>query len=169
MNRKLNSILTLLLVLIAHITFAQQKTISGNVTDQDGLPLPGVNVLLKGTSTGTQTDFDGNYSIQAAQGDVLVFSFIGMEKKEYTVGAVNTIDVTLGSDSASLDEVVVVAYGTSSQAAFTGSANVIGSAELEQRNVTSPIAAIEGKATGVQFTSPAGPGESPGIVIRGVG
>ena len=68
MNRKLRSTLTLLLVLIAHISFAQQKTISGNVSDQDGLPLPGVNVLLKGTSTGTQTDFDGNYSIQAAQG-----------------------------------------------------------------------------------------------------
>ena len=169
MNRKLRSTLTLLLVLIAHISFAQQKTISGNVSDQDGLPLPGVNVLLKGTSTGTQTDFDGNYSIQAAQGDVLVFSFIGLETKEYTVGAVNTIDVTLGDDSASLDEVVVVAYGTTSQEAFTGSASVIGAADLENRNVTSPIAAIEGKATGVQFTSPSGPGESPGIVIRGVG
>jgi TonB-linked SusC/RagA family outer membrane protein len=169
MNRKLRSTLTLLLVLIAHISFAQQKTISGNVSDQDGLPLPGVNVLLKGTSTGTQTDFDGNYSIQAAQGDVLVFSFIGLETKEYTVGAVNTINVTLGDDSASLDEVVVVAYGTTSQEAFTGSASVIGAADLENRNVTSPIAAIEGKATGVQFTSPSGPGESPGIVIRGVG
>ena len=169
MNRKLCSTLTLLLVLIAHISFAQQKTISGNVSDQDGLPLPGVNVLLKGTSTGTQTDFDGNYSIQAAQGDVLVFSFIGLETKEYTVGAVNTINVTLGDDSASLDEVVVVAYGTTSQEAFTGSASVIGAADLENRNVTSPIAAIEGKATGVQFTSPSGPGESPGIVIRGVG
>ena len=169
MNRKLRSTLTLLLVLIAHISFAQQKTISGNVSDQDGLPLPGVNVLLKGTSTGTQTDFDGNYSIQAAQGDVLVFSFIGLETKEYTVGSVNTINVTLGDDSASLDEVVVVAYGTTSQEAFTGSASVIGAADLENRNVTSPIAAIEGKATGVQFTSPSGPGESPGIVIRGVG
>jgi TonB-linked SusC/RagA family outer membrane protein len=169
MNRKLRSTLTLLLVLIAHISFAQQKTISGNVSDQDGLPLPGVNVLLKDTSTGTQTDFDGNYSIQAAQGDVLVFSFIGLETKEYTVGAVNTINVTLGDDSASLDEVVVVAYGTTSQEAFTGSASVIGAADLENRNVTSPIAAIEGKATGVQFTSPSGPGESPGIVIRGVG
>ena len=169
MNRKLCSTLTLLLVLIAHISFAQQKTISGNVSDQDGLPLPGVNVLLKGTSTGTQTDFDGNYSIQAAQGDVLVFSFIGLETKEYTVGSVNTINVTLGDDSASLDEVVVVAYGTTSQEAFTGSASVIGAADLENRNVTSPIAAIEGKATGVQFTSPSGPGESPGIVIRGVG
>lgn len=166
---KLRSVLTLLLVLIVQLSFAQQKTITGTVTDEDGLPLPGVNVLKKGTSTGTQTDFDGKYSIQAEQGDVLVFSFLGMESKEQIIGAASIIDVTLGSDSAALEEVVVVAYGTSSEAAFTGSANVIGSAELEQRNVTSPIAAIEGKATGVQFTSPSGPGESPGIVIRGVG
>lgn len=169
MDTNLSRILTLILATVMQISFAQQKTITGTVTDEEGITLPGVNVLLKGTSTGTQTDFDGNYSIQAAQGDILVFSFLGMATTEYTVGSVNIVDVTMETDSAELDEVVVVAYGTSSQEAFTGSANVIGAAELEQRNVTSPIAAIEGKATGVQFTSPSGPGESPGIVIRGVG
>lgn len=169
MKKTLRLIFTLLLTLIAGITFAQEKTVTGTVTDSDGLPLPGVNVLIQGTNTGTQTDFDGNYSIQAEQGDILVFSFIGMESLEYTVGSVSIIDVAMDPDDAILDEVVVVAYGTSSQEAFTGSASVIGSAELETRNVTSAIAAIEGKATGVQFTSPSGPGESPGIVIRGVG
>lgn len=169
MRTNLGSILTLLLVFVVQISFAQQKTITGTVSDEEGLPLPGVNVLKKGTTTGTQTDFDGNYSIEAAQGDILVFSFLGMETQEYTVGAVNTVDVTMSADAASLDEVVVVAYGTSSLEAFTGSASVIGAEDLASRNVTSPIAAIEGKATGVQFTSPSGPGESPGIVIRGVG
>lgn len=169
MKVKLRSILTLILALVVQISFAQQKTITGTVSGEDGLPLPGVNVLKKGTSTGTQTDFDGNYSIEAAEGDILVFSFLGMESQEYTVGSVNIVDVTMTTDAASLDEVVVVAYGTSSLEAFTGSASVIGSEELASRNVTSPIAAIEGKATGVQFTSPTGPGESPGIVIRGVG
>ncbi len=169
MKVKLRSILTLLLALVVQISFAQEKTITGTVTDDDGLPLPGVNVIKKGTSTGTQTDFDGKYSIEATEGDILVFSFVGMDSQEYTVGSVNIVDVTMTTDAASLDEVVVVAYGTSSLEAFTGSASVIGSEELASRNVTSPIAAIEGKATGVQFTSPSGPGESPGIVIRGVG
>lgn len=157
------------MALVCEVGFAQEKTVTGTVTDSEGVPLPGVNVLIKGTNAGTQTDFDGNYSIQAEQGDVLVFSFVGMEQAEYTVGSVSIIDVSMSPDDAVLDEVVVVAYGTSSQEAFTGSADVIGAADLETRNVTSPIAAIEGRATGVQFTSPAGPGESPGIVIRGVG
>ncbi len=169
MKQKLRLLLILLIALITEVGLAQEKTVTGTVTDADGLPLPGVNVLIKGTATGTQTDFDGNYSIRAEQGDVLVFSFIGLEQAEYTVGSINRIDVTMQPDNAVLDEVVVVAYGTSTKEAFTGSASVIGSAELETRNVTSAIAAIEGKATGVQFTSPSGPGESPGIVIRGVG
>lgn len=169
MKRKLRLILTLLITLVAGITFAQEKTVTGTVTDSEGLPLPGVNVLIKGTNTGTQTDFDGNYSLQAEQGDILVFSFVGMAPLSYTVGSASIIDIVMEADDAVLDEVVVVAYGTSSLEAFTGSANVIGASDLESRNVTSPIAAIEGRATGVQFTSPSGPGESPGIVIRGVG
>lgn len=170
MRKKLTGILTLLLVLVVQLSFAQQKTITGTVIDESGLPLPGVNVLVQGTNTGTQTDFDGQYSIQASQGDELVFSFVGMQTARITVGAPSTINVTLGEDAASLDEVIVTAYGTSTKEAFTGSASVIGEAELAKRNVTSPIAAIEGNATGVQFTSGSGqPGSSPGIIIRGVG
>ncbi len=111
MKTNLSSILTLLLVLVAHISFAQEKTVSGNVTDEDGIPLPGVTVLVKGTNTGTQTDFDGNYSITASNGDVLAFSFIGMETIEFTVTNNDNIDVTLKTDSAQLDEVVVTALG----------------------------------------------------------
>ena len=79
MRTKLNGLLTLLLALVVHISFAQQKTVSGTVTDQGGLPLPGVNIVVEGTTTGTQTDFDGNYSIMAAQGETLLFTYIGQK------------------------------------------------------------------------------------------
>ena len=148
---------------------AQEKTVTGQVTDSSG-PLPGVSIVLKGTSTGTETDFDGNYTIKAQQGTVLVFSFLGMQTVEKIVGASNRIDVKLSEDANILDEVVVVAFGTTTKEAFTGSAAVIGEKELALRTVTSPIAAIEGKTTGVQFLSGTGqPGSSPSLVIRGVG
>ncbi len=170
MKFKQTWILIPFLLLFISFSYGQEKTITGNVTDKEGVPLPGVNVIIKGTSQGTQTDFDGIYTIQAAQGDVLVFSFLGMKSSEYTVGSINIVDVTMGADAEALDEVIVTAYGTSTKEAFTGSASVIGAADLAQRNVTSPIAAIEGRATGVQFTSASGqPGSSPSIVIRGVG
>lgn len=167
-----NYYLGIVLILFSITTaLAQEKTISGKVTSQgDGLPLPGVNVIVLGTSRGVQTDFDGNYSINASTGEVLQFSFIGMKEVQATVGANATINIVMQEDVSSLDEVVVVAYGTTTREAFTGSATVVGSDDLELRNVTSAIAAIEGRATGVQFTSTNGqPGSSPSIVIRGVG
>ena len=170
MKTKLRLFSTFLLAFMVQFAFAQEKTITGTVSGSDGLPLIGATVLVKGTNTGASTDFDGNYSIKAAQGATLVFSFVGYETQEVRVGSSNTINIVMQEDAAQLDEVVVVAYGTTSLEAFTGSASVVGSKELEIRNVTSPIAAIEGKATGVQFTSASGqPGSSPGIIIRGVG
>ena len=169
MKTKFNGILTLLLALVVQFSFAQQKTISGTVTDGTG-PLPGVTVLVKGTSNGTQTDFDGKFTIMASTGDVLTFSYMGMKSKDVKIGASSTLNVTMQEDANLLEEVIVTAYGTSTKEAFTGSASVIGAEDLAIRNVTSPIAAIEGKATGVQFTSASGqPGSSPGIIIRGVG
>jgi len=168
MKTKFNGILTLLLALVLQFSFAQEKTISGKVSDETG-PLPGVNVIVKGTNNGSQTDFEGNYSIIANTGDILVFSYVGMDTVEKTVGSSSTIDVVM-SGSNVLEEVIITAYGTSTKAAFTGAADVVGSKELELRSVTSAIAAIEGKATGVQFLSASGqPGSSPTIVIRGVG
>ncbi|CAM4239202.1 SusC/RagA family TonB-linked outer membrane protein [Gillisia limnaea] len=171
MKKRLNGILTLFLVFVVQLTFAQQRTVTGTVVSAaDGVTLPGVNVIIQGTSSGTQTDFDGNYSINVSQGDQLVFSYIGFEPRTVRVGAGNVIDVSLEVDAQSLDEVIVTAYGTSTKEAFTGSASVIGAEDIATRNVTSPIAAIEGRATGVQFTSASGqPGSSPNIVIRGVG
>jgi len=169
MKTKFNGILTLLLAFVVQFSFAQEKTISGTVTDGSG-PLPGVTILVKGTKTGTQTDFDGKFSLSVDTGKVLIFSYIGMKTVNVTVGSSNTVNVIMQEDANLLDEVIVTAYGTSTKEAFTGSASVVGEKDLSIRNVTSPIAAIEGKATGVQFTSASGqPGSSPGIIIRGVG
>ncbi|MBD0824169.1 SusC/RagA family TonB-linked outer membrane protein [Aestuariibaculum marinum] len=170
MKTKFSGILTLLLAFVVHLSYAQEKTISGTVIDSYGLPLPGATIIVKGTSSGTSSDFDGKYVIQANQGATLVFSFVGYTSEEVTVGASSTINVTMTEDAAALEEVVVVAFGTTTKEAFTGSASVVEAESLELRPLTSPIAAIEGNATGVQFLSASGsPGSSPSIVIRGVG
>ena len=161
-------VMLVLCFMTLNLVLAQTKTVTGTVTDESG-PLPGVSILIKGTTTGTETDFDGKYSISTKAGDVLVFSFVGMATQEKTVGISNIIDVVLNADNL-LDEVVVVAYGTTTKEAFTGAAEVVKSEDLELRSLTSPVAAIEGNVTGVQFLSASGqPGSSPGIVIRGVG
>ena len=94
MKTKFNGLLTLILALLVQISFAQEKTVSGTVSDSSG-SLPGVTVVIKGTSTGAQTDFDGKYSIKASAGDILVFSYLGYESAEKNVGSSNVIDVTL--------------------------------------------------------------------------
>ncbi len=160
---------SLLGLLALQLGWAQQKTITGTVNDETGLPLPGATVVVDGTTRGVATDFDGNFAIQASEGETLVISYIGYAEQRVTVESQDSFTVSLIPEGE-LDEVIVVAYGTSSLEAFTGSASVIGSDKLIQRNVTSPIAAIEGNATGVQFISPSGqPGSSPEIIIRGVG
>lgn len=148
---------------------SQEMTIRGTVSDSSGT-LPNVSISVKDTQQGTESDFDGKYSINASKGDVLVFNYLGYKAVEKTVGNSKIINVIMTEDSNILDEVVVVAFGTTTKEAFTGSVSVVGSKDLELRTVTSPIAAIEGKATGVQFLSGTGqPGSSPDIVIRGVG
>ena len=110
MKTKFSGILTLLLAFVVQFTFAQEKTITGTVSDETG-PLPGVSVLIKGTTNGTETDFDGKYSIDTKVGDVLVYSFVGMKSQEKTVGVSNTIDVVLEADNI-LDEVIVTGQGS---------------------------------------------------------
>ena len=113
MKTKFSGILTLLLAFVVQFTFAQEKTITGTVTDETG-PLPGVSVIIKGTTSGTETDFDGKYSIQANVGDVLVFSFVGMATQEKTVGTLNVIAVMLIADNV-LEEVIVTGQGSGIQ------------------------------------------------------
>lgn len=170
MRTKLTLMLTPLLVLCMAFSYGQEKTIRGNVTDHNGLPLPGVSIVVVGTTSGTQTDFDGNYTITADIGQTLRYSYVGQKTTDRKIGAATTINVRMDEDAQALEEVVVVAYGSTTKEAFTGSAEVVKSEDLELRSLTSPIAAIEGNVTGVQFLSASGqPGSSPGIVIRGVG
>ena len=110
MKTKFNGILTLLLALIVQVSFAQEKTVSGTVSDESG-SLLGVSILIKGTTTGSETDFDGNYSIRAKSGDVLVYSYLGYKTVEKTVGISNTINVTLEEDANVLEEIVIVGQG----------------------------------------------------------
>ena len=168
MRTKFNGLLTLLLVLLVQFTFAQEKTISGTVSDETG-PLPGVNVIVKGTSNGTQTDFDGNFSIKANNGDVIVFSYVGMESKEKTVGQSSTIDVSMTAGNL-LEEVVVVGYGTSTKQAFTGSAIAVKSENIQAKSVSNISQALAGEVAGVTVVTTSGqPGSAATIRIRGFG
>lgn len=169
MKTKLKGIVTLLIALVVQISFAQEKTISGTVSDSSG-SLPGVSVLVKGTKTGTETDFNGKYTIKAKTGDILVFSYLGYKTSEKTVGSNNIINVTLQEDSSSLDEVVVVAYGSQSRASLTGSISVIDAKQIENATFANPIQGLEGLASGLRIIQSSGqPGDDPIIRIRGFG
>lgn len=93
-NRKLLFSFSILMMLTCYFSFAQSKTVSGTVTDDQGLPLPGVNITIQGTTTGTQTDFDGNYSISAAEGETLVFSYLGFQNQQVIITSTSTYNVT---------------------------------------------------------------------------
>ncbi|KAB1155205.1 TonB-dependent receptor [Tenacibaculum aiptasiae] len=166
MRTKFNGILTLLLVLFVQISFAQEKTISGTVSDESG-PLPGVTVLKKGTTQGTETDFDGNYTIKAKVGDVLVFSFVGMKSAEKAVTNANTINVVMQNDNV-LDEIVVVGYGKTTQRDLTTNISSV-SAETVQSVTSANISgALQGAASGVQITQLSGaPGGEVRVRVRG--
>ncbi len=167
MKTKFNGILTLFLALIVQISFAQEKTISGNVSDETG-PLPGVSIQKKGTAQGTETDIDGNYSIKATTGDVLVFSFIGMASVEKTVGTSNIINVSLTGDNV-LEEVVVTALGIKKETRGVGySVQKVGSDAITKSNAGDAISALTGQASGVQVINASGSaGAGSRIVIRG--
>lgn len=169
MKTKFNGILTLLFALMVQITFAQEKTISGIVSDASG-PLPGVSVVIKGTSKGTQTNFDGQYQISVKVGDVLTFSFVGMKTVTATVASNNLINVSMEEDSSLLEEVLVVAYGTAKKSDFTGSATKISSEMMDTKPVTNISRVIEGTSAGVVVNSGSGqPGAGQDIRIRGFG
>ncbi|MEP3378999.1 MAG: TonB-dependent receptor plug domain-containing protein, partial [Maribacter dokdonensis] len=147
-----------------------QTTITGNVTDATGQPLPGVNVLIKGTTIGTQSDFDGNYAIDVTDGTALVFSYIGMLTKEVAIDNRSVVNVILQEDVASLDEVVVVAYGTSTKESITGSVGVVRSEELEQVPVSTFEQTLRGSTAGLQASAVDGaPGGNTQVRIRGIG
>ncbi|HEY9167986.1 MAG TPA: TonB-dependent receptor plug domain-containing protein [Lutibacter sp.] len=169
MKTKFNGFLTLLLALLVQITFAQEKTVTGTVSDASG-PLPGVTVLIKGTKTGTQTDFDGNYSVRVNTGAILQYSFVGMKTVEQTVGASNSINIMMQEDAQSLEEVVVVGYGTQKKSEVTGSISQVKGDAIASLATPSFESQLAGRAAGVQVSQQTGVlGETPRIRIRGIG
>jgi len=167
MKTKFTMMLTLFMALIVQVTFAQQKTVSGTVSDENGLPLIGATVVISGTSSGTTTDFDGNYKINASSGDVLNFSYVGYESQYITVGASNTVNVSMQSDNT-LDEVVVTAQGIKREKKALGYAvTTIKSEAIENKPETDIAKLLTGKVSGVQVNTAGGfLGESPNVIIR---
>ncbi|TYA74689.1 SusC/RagA family TonB-linked outer membrane protein [Seonamhaeicola marinus] len=169
MKVKKRYLLLVLLVFCVSLGFAQERTITGKVVDKDNLPLPGATVLVKNTSKGTSTDFDGVYSIKASQGETLVFSFVGYASKEITVGSSNTITAVLAEDAATLEEVVVVAYGSQTKKSVVGSIAEVSAGVIEKQQVIDVTSSIQGSVPGVNIISSGGqPGNNPTIRIRGV-
>ncbi|TVZ54958.1 TonB-linked SusC/RagA family outer membrane protein [Lutibacter sp. Hel_I_33_5] len=146
-----------------------QSAISGTVTSsEDNQPIPSVNVIVKGTTNGTSTDFDGKYTINASAGDVLVFSFLGYKTSEKIVGNSTTINVVLDTDSAQLDEIVVIGYGTARKTDLTGSISSISSKDFERQPITRAEDALQSRTAGVSVTRNSGaPGGDIKIRVRG--
>ncbi|NSW94989.1 MAG: TonB-dependent receptor [Bacteroidales bacterium] len=147
----------------------QQKRVTGQVSDAAGNPLPGVNILEKGTINGTITDANGNYTINvASERSVLAFSFIGYVPQEITVGPLSTINVTLAEAVSALDEIVVVGYSTQARKSLTGSVSTVNAAALAESAAINPITRLQGKVAGVSILNQHTPGEGSTIRIRGI-
>lgn len=162
--------LLLVLVLFCFGFVSAQQTVTGTVTDANNFGLPGVNVIIQGSSTGTTTDFDGNYTLANVPSDgVLVFSFVGFTTKAVSVEGKSTLNVVLAEDVSQLSEVVVVGYGTQSRAEVTGAISSIDSEAITSVPVATADQALQGRAAGVTVINSGSPGADPVVRIRGLG
>lgn len=155
------------LLLMTNSLFAQEKTVTGTVTDSANEPLIGASVVIQGTANGTITDIDGKYSIIASPENVLEFSYVGMVKKDVKVGSQNVINVTLEEDSQMLAETVVIGYGSAKKRDLTGSITNIKGAEIANKPSTNPLSSLQGKVAGVQIINSGQAGADPEIRVRG--
>ncbi len=167
MKTKFNGILTLLLAFVVQLSFAQEKTISGTVVDETNMPLPGATVVIKGTQTGASTDFDGNYSISANEGDVLTFSYVGYADQDATVGASNSININLVLDNALEDIVITGVAGATSRKKLSVTVNKVSAKDLENAPTSSAASALQGKVAGATVTNMGQPGSGATIQLRG--
>jgi len=159
----------LILLITASVLYGQSRTVSGKVTDSEGEPLPGVTIIVKGTTTGAVSDIDGNYSLTADNGSVLVFSFVGFESHEISLGSRTVVDLTM-SGLTELSEVVIVGYGSQRQEDLTGAIQVIGAEKLAEMPAASFQDALQGNAPGLQVVAQDGaPGAGISIRVRGIG
>lgn len=165
MKTFLNSLI--LLALFFPLTLLSQTEISGNVADEANVPLPGVNVIVKGTTTGTSTDFDGNYILKVNRGDILVFSFLGFTTQEISYNGQNNLNVVLIENAAQLNEVVVIGYGTTTVKDATGSVVAVTEKDFNKGNNVTAENLISGRVAGVTVTTGGAPGDGSAIRIRG--
>ncbi|GAB5401255.1 MAG: SusC/RagA family TonB-linked outer membrane protein [Aureisphaera sp.] len=170
MRTKFSGILTLLLAFVVQLTFAQEKTVSGTITDETNLPLPGVNVIVKGTSNGTQTDFDGNYSINVGVGQTLVYSYLSYKTEERGVSAgTSNISFAMQPDASILNEVVVTGFAVKKEKKALGySVSSIQQESIKESPQTDLTRVLTGKAAGVNITTQNGlSGSANKVIIRG--
>jgi TonB-dependent SusC/RagA subfamily outer membrane receptor len=160
-----------LFLLFFNSAYAQQPvSITGTVTDAvTGETLIGVSVIVKGTNTGTQTDLNGEFSIQAPSNSTIVFTYIGFVTQEIALSDQTNLQVKLESDAQQLEQVVVVGYGTQRRIDVTGSVASVRGEDISRQASVNPISALQGKAAGVNITNTGAPGSAPTITIRGTG
>ncbi|SIQ35660.1 SusC/RagA family TonB-linked outer membrane protein [Maribacter ulvicola] len=166
--KKLKSLMVFLLMGMSSVLWAQ-TSVTGMVVDDQGLPIPGATVVVKGTSNGTVTDFDGNFSISLENGDILSFSYLGYTSVEVAYTGQPNLSISLMEDAAQLDEVVVIGYGGVKSKDLTGAVKVIGTEDFNKGISNSPGQLLQGKIAGVNVTTGSGePGSAIDINIRGV-
>lgn len=153
------------------LTMQQKNTVSGKVTDTSGQPLPGVTVVIKGTTQGTITEANGRYSIaDVPENAVLQFSFVGMKTQEFSAAGKTTINVTMQEETIGIDEVVAVGYGVEKKKLITGATSQVKGDDLAKMNTTNPLQALQGKTPGVNISSTSGqPGAAMKVTVRGLG
>lgn len=161
----------LLVFLMTTVTgFAQNKTVSGIVVDKAGEAVIGASVLVKGTSNGTITDFDGKFTLSnVPEKGIITITYIGYEGQDISIAEKNTLKVILAEDTETLDEVVVVGYGTQKKTDLTGSVMSVKSEDITSVTANNPVQALQGRVTGVSVVTDSRPGKSPTLRIRGNG
>src|SRR3972149_2239777 len=171
LNKQTRVFIVLLLVLIYFNVSGQNLKVTGTVTSaSDNNPLPGVNILIKGTSVGSITDIDGNYSITLPDlNSVLVFSYVGYVQQEISVNGRQVIDVSMAESVLEMDQIVVVGYGTQKKSDLTGAVTVVNTKHLEKVTSSNIANVLQGQASGVQVQSSGEPGAVPKVKIRGIG
>jgi iron complex outermembrane receptor protein len=147
-----------------------KQSVSGRVTDESGLPLPGATVLVKGTTLGTVTDLDGKFTLEVGEADILQISYVGYMSKAVAINGQSIFEVQLEPDATQLEELVVVGYGTQKRSDVTGAIGSVKSEDFNRGVITNPVDLLQGKIAGVNITSTSGePGANQNVIIRGVG
>ncbi|WP_316785497.1 TonB-dependent receptor [Pedobacter frigiditerrae] len=163
------SVLIVLSLLLLNTAYAQNITVKGVVKDETGLPVPSASIMIKGTTNGTQTDGNGNYSISAPSSGTLVFTYLGYATQEIAINGKTTINVNFSATANDLQQVVVVGYGTQRKIDVTGSVATVKGEDISKQASTNAISALQGRVAGVNIVNNGAPGSSPTITIRGTG